>query len=97
MKNHNSFPGRRTGLIATALLVLLTGCGKTPVQEVEVKTVAYYTDHPEERERTIDACLERRQAEEGNAPFRSNCENAAISKHNAQQKAMRDAAAKYAK
>ncbi|MDK6079776.1 EexN family lipoprotein [Massilia varians] len=97
MKKHISFPYSRTGSIATALLVLLTGCGKTSAPEVEVKTVAYYTDHPEERERTIDDCIERRQAEEGNAAFMNNCENAAVAKHNAHQKAMRDAAAKYAK
>jgi hypothetical protein len=108
MKNCISFPFSRTCLLATASLALLAGCGKKLTPDAEIKSIAYYMDHPDEREKMKGTCHEfidgaysvltaDEKEEAKKSAFLTNCNNVGIAGMNAYQQRLRDAAAKFSK
>lgn len=60
---------KKYGLLSIAVIsALLTGCSKE-----EPKTVQYYLDHQEEREKTIAECREYAVNISGNSVASQNC------------------------
>lgn len=108
MKDRMSFAFGCTSLVAAASVALLAGCGKKLTPDAEIKSVAYYMEHPVERETAKNACHvfingaysafnadEREQAKK--SAFLTNCNNVGIAGMNAYQKRLRDSAARFGK
>ncbi len=107
MKNCSFSPSGRTCLVAIASVLLLAACAKKSVTpDIEIKTVAYYTAHADEREKMKNACLEFKRgaytalnADERDIADRSdwmtNCSNVGQAMMAARAQRQREAAAKY--
>jgi len=107
MKNRSLSPNGRTCLVAFASLLLLAGCAKKSVApDAEIKPVAYYTEHADEREKAKNACLAFKRGAytalnaadrelAGKSDFMTNCSNVGEAMLAARAQRQREAAAKY--